>query len=370
MLLLTHYFPTHRGGVEISAGRVANLMSERGYDITWIASDSDAPPEDMPKIRFVSVPANNFTENKLGIPYPLWSRKALSRIREALANADIVHIHESLYQGNVMGARMARKLGIPYVVTQHIGFIPYKNPLLRFILKTANKLVALPTLRGAKAVAFMSEITQAYFKSLGFEHPATELIPFGVNTEIFSPTGPSDKSEFGFSNDLPMCVYVGRFVEKKGLPILRRLATANKNVQWAMAGWGPINPDEWGLPNVKVFRNLSGPTLAPLFRAADLFVMPSVGEGYPAVVQESMACGTPVLITTETAEGYSPAKPYLNAVPANDPDQWEETAKRLLSDLDSLNATSESISEFAREHWSWSRCVDRYEAMIQKAVAL
>jgi glycosyltransferase involved in cell wall biosynthesis len=366
---LTHYFPGHRGGVEVSAGRVAGKLAERGYEITWIASGTDAPPQDMPGVRFIPVPANNFAEGKFGVPYPLWSRAALGQVREALGSCDVLHIHESLYQGTSAAAKMAQKMKVPYIVTQHIGFIPYKNPLLRFTLQNANKRVALPTLQGARAVAFMSEITQSYFAGLGFRHPASELIPFGVNTEVFNPDAPADRASLGFTDDRPLCLFVGRFVEKKGLPIIGRLATSDANVQWALAGWGPFDPDDWELPNMKVFSDLSGPTLVPLYRAADLFVLPSVGEGYPAVVQEAMACGTPVLISTETAEGYSPAKPLVNMVPADNPHQWERSMKQLLWDRQVLKASSGTLAEFARKHWSWDTCADRYEDLLQRAVA-
>jgi len=367
ILLLTHYYPAHRGGVEISAGRVAARLAEQGFAITWVASDTDPPPDDCSNLRFVPVPANNWTENKIGIPYPLWPKSSLNTLRKEIAAAEIVHIHESLYQGNIAGARIAREHEIPYVVTQHIGFIPYRNPILRMILTRANHQFALPTLEGARAIVFMSEVTQLYFADLGLRNPASELIPFGVDTEIFNPKVLSDRESFGFPGDRPLCIYVGRFVEKKGLPIIRRLAELNPSVHWGLAGWGPIDPEKWRLPNVQVLRNLSGKTLAPLFRAADLFVMPSVGEGYPAVVQESLACGTPVLISTETAEGYSPAKPFVNAVPISDIAGWERTTADLISNLAGLRSKSAELVEFAQTHWSWSACADRYEAMILKA---
>ena len=368
ILVLTHFFPSHRGGVEMTAGRIATRLAKRGYRITWMASDTDPAPDPCANMEFLPMQAFNGFEKRLGLPYPLWSRQSLAKVAEAVKGADILHIHESLYHGNVFGARTAKRLGIPYLVTQHVGFIPYKNPLLRAVLTIANRRIALPTLTGATAVAFMSEITQNYFKALGFQHRDAELIPLGVDTEIFRPTGKASKTAFGFAEDRPLCLYVGRFVEKKGLPIIRMLAEADPNVQWALAGWGAINPDSWGLPNVKVVKDVNGPTLAPLYRAADLCVMPSIGEGYPAVIQESMACGTPVLVSSETAEGYSPARAHLTMVPASNLDEWKQTTMKLLSDTTSLGAESSSLVAFAGSHWAWSTCVDRYEAMIVRAL--
>ena len=368
ILLVTHFYATHRGGVEIGAGKIANLLAQKGYLLTWAASNTDLLPVTGVAMQYLPMEANNAIESKLGIPFPFWSRKALTLLKAAVKDADLVHIHESLYQGNGVAARTAKRFGIPYLVTQHIGFIPYKNPVLRLVLTIANKVIAMPILKKATGICYVSETTQHYFEGLGLAPKVGELIPMGVDTEVFSPEGPADRASMGFSEDQPLCVFVGRFVEKKGLPTIRLLAEANPSVQWALVGHGPIDPNEWNLPNVKVFGGLSGATLAPVYRAADLFVMPSVGEGYPAVVQESMACGTPVLISTETAEGYSPARPYLHSVPAADINEWTKTTMKLLSDTVALRATAPTLVSFARKHWSLETCLARYEDLITKAI--
>jgi len=369
ILLVTHFYATHRGGVELTAGRIARYLANRGYDITWAASDTDTVPDDMGTVKFLPMQASNAIEKKLGLPYPIWTTNAMSRLKKALEDVDLVHFHESVYHGNVVAARMARGRGLPYFVTQHVGFIPFKNPVLRSVLTAANKRLALPLLRKASAVIFISENTQKYFEELGLSHEASELIPNGVDDTLFRPNGPSDRKTFGFSKDRPLCLFVGRFVEKKGLPIVKQLAEANPEVQWAIAGWGPIDPAGWNLPNVKVLEGLTGPTLAPLYRAADLLVLPSVGEGFPAVVQEAMACGTASIVSTETAEGYAPAKPYVHTAPAADFEAWRQKLDSLLSDRTALQAKAPGLVEFAKEHWSWSTAIDRYEAAIARSIA-
>src|SRR4029077_19092998 len=101
----------------------------------------------------------------------------------------------------------------------------------------------------------------------------------------------------------PLFLFLGRFVEKKGLPVLRELAQRLPQVRLLLAGWGPIDPAAWGLPNVTVVRSPSTGELSALYQAADLLLLPSVGEGFPRSVQEAMACGTPALVGSETAAG-------------------------------------------------------------------
>ena len=51
---------------------------------------------------------------------------------------------------------------------------------------------------------------------------------------------------------------------------------------------------------MRVFSDLAGPGLAELYRASDVFVLPSQGEGFPLVVQEALACGLPVVCGDES----------------------------------------------------------------------
>jgi glycosyltransferase involved in cell wall biosynthesis len=160
---------------------------------------------------------------------------------------------------------------------------------------------------------------------------------------------------------------VGRFVEKKGLAVLHRLAGALPQVRWRFAGWGPLDPQRWQLPNVEVLRDLDRRQLAAVYRSADLLVLPSVGEGFPLVVQEAMACGTPALVSEETAAGYPGAAPLLLSEPVGARDtaaRWTTRIAALLAAPDTLRALRPRVAAFAREHWSWERCVERYAALL------
>lgn len=376
--LVTHYYPAHRGGVERIAGELAARLARHGAArIAWHASDCDAPPADAAGLRCVPARSCNAAEGLLGIPYPLWSPGALRRLARAAREADIVHLHDCLYLPNLVAFAAARLARRPVLVTQHVGFVPYRNPLLRAALSLANRSFGSLVLRGATLVIFESDTVQRYFsRFVRFRRPAL-LVPNGVDTGEFAPAAAAERrrlrAELGVPEGTPLLLFIGRFVEKKGLPVLQELAARVPGAHWMFAGWGPLDPSGWRRPNVTVVHSPAADRIAPLYQAADLFVLPSVGEGFPLAVQEAMACGTPALIGEETAAGCPQAGEVLLRERVEGPGiaaLWSARIQALLDAPATLEALRPRVAAFARDHWSWERCAARYAAALRDCARL
>jgi glycosyltransferase involved in cell wall biosynthesis len=200
----------------------------------------------------------------------------------------------------------------------------------------------------------------------------------GVDTDIFRPPASHEKPELrrrlGLNPDRPLALFVGRFVEKKGLHMLSHMVRQRPEIVWALAGWGHLDPQDWHLPNVVVFRDLSGAGLAPLYQAADVFVLPSKGEGFPLVIQEALACGLPVVCSAETAEADAAVSPLLRPV-ALDEENPTATASafcaeidRLLADPEGRRDASAERFDFVSRRYSWSACGAGYLELIRSAL--
>lgn len=376
--LVTHYYPAHRGGVERIAGELAARLAQRGVArIDWHASDCDPPPPDAAGVRCLPARSCNVIERGLGFPYPLWTPTALRSLARAARDADIVHLHDCLYLPNLAAFAAARLARRPVLVTQHVGFIPYRNALLRMVLSTANRLLGALVLRGATQVIFESDSVQRYFSRFVRFRRAPLLVPNGVDTAEFAPATASERrrlrAELGVPEGKPLLLFIGRFVEKKGLPILQELNRRLPQVHWLFAGWGPLDPASWHTPNVTVVHSPGSDQLAPLYQAADLFVLPSVGEGFPLAVQEAMACGTPALIGEETAAGCPEAGEALLGERVGGPDtaaRWAARIQALLDAPATLEALRPQVAAFARDHWSWERCAARYAQALRDCARL
>jgi glycosyltransferase involved in cell wall biosynthesis len=376
LLMVSHYFESHRSGIELIAGRLVRELIGLEQDIVWIASAATPPPDDDDlRSRTVAIRALNATEQYLGIPFPIPSPKAIWRIRREVRRADVVLLQDCLYPICVAAFLFARLFRKRIVIAQHVGIVPYRNPLFRSLMSLANRFVARPMLARADAVAFFSEITARYFSGVRLRAEAA-LIFTGVDTEIFHPSTPGKRLEhrvrlgLAFSKR-PIALFVGRFVEKKGLHILARMARNRPDILWAFAGWGNLDPAEWGLDNVIVFRGLAGLSLAPLYRASDAFVLPSKGEGFPLVIQEALACGLPVVCSAETAGADAAVTPFLSAVPLDEAEP-EVTAAAFCDSIDraiTVNAENADLPNerfrFVSERYSWAACAARYLELIE-----
>jgi glycosyltransferase involved in cell wall biosynthesis len=376
--LVTHFFPAHRGGVERMAGQLAERLARQGVArIDWHASDCDAPPAPSPGLTPVPASSCNIMERAVGVPYPLWSPAALLRLARAVRSASVVHLHDCLYLpvlAAFAAARFGRRRAV--VVTQHIGHVPYRNPILRVAHAAANRLLGAWVLGGADQVVFESESVRAYFaQRVRFRSPPV-LIENGVDTEVFRPCSASERpgrrAKLGIPPDKPLVLFIGRFVEKKGLAVLRELTGRIGHAHWLFAGWGPMDPTAWSRPNVSVVHSPAIGELSALYQAADLLVLPSVGEGFPLSVQEAMACGTPALVGEDTAAGCPEAGDALLSERVGGADtaaRWAARIQTLLAAPGKLESLRPRVAAFAAAHWSWEQCVARYAELLRACAA-
>lgn len=376
IVLITHYYPAHRGGIELVAAEIARRLAARhGAEISWHASDCDPPPS-IPGVECMPAASCNAIERRAGVPFPLWSPAALHRVARAVRAADAVHLHDCLYLPNVAAYAAARLAGRPVLVTQHIGMVPYRNPALRATLALAYRVLGRMVLGGANQVVFVGDTARRYFEAfVGFKSPPV-LVPNGVDTAVFHPIDEMQRARlrerFGAAPGRPLLIFVGRFVEKKGLPMLRQLAERLSDARWLFAGWGALDPERWALAHVSVMRGRSGAALAPLYQAADLLVLPSRGEGFPLVVQEAMACGTPALVAAETASACPGAAAMLAGEELGGKDapaRWERRIRELTGPGAAAAGLRAAVAAYAAANWSWERCTARYAELFERTRA-
>jgi teichuronic acid biosynthesis glycosyltransferase TuaC len=147
--------------------------------------------------------------------------------------------------------------------------------------------------------------------SLGAPRERAIAIPNGVDSSLFFPRGIGPaREQLGIPADVPVLFSAGHLIELKGhdgiMRAVHTLRRAGLAVRLFIAGGAGSAASfegqllrlraELGLENAVTFLGPVPPEKMPLwFSAADVYCLFSRREGWPNVVNEALACGTPVV---------------------------------------------------------------------------
>ena len=126
------------------------------------------------------------------------------------------------------------------------------------------------------------------------------VIPYGVDLHRFHPAAqpPSTAGKLKL-------LFVGRINQRKGIKYLLEALRLLETQEVELTICGRVLDDlalfDAFAGQVKIRPSVSAEELVQAYQAADLFVFPSVAEGFAQVLLESLACGLPILSTTHTA---------------------------------------------------------------------
>lgn len=170
----------------------------------------------------------------------------------------------------------------------------------RAVYRRADRVIVLSR-------AFGDEVVRRY----GVDPALVRVIPGGVNTAAFDnlPSRTAARAALGWPVDRPLLLCVRRLQRRMGLEDLLDAVAAirhrHPDLQLMIAGRGPLRDtlqgriDALGLgANARLLGFLPDDQLPLAYRAADLSVVPTVAlEGFGLITLESLAAGTPVLVT-------------------------------------------------------------------------
>ena len=296
--LVTHYMPPHIGGVEEVAAHQARTYAAAGHEVTWIAA---APPhapglERGEGVTLLRLPAWNTLEDRLAMPYPVLGRGSSARIDEVVSRSDLVHIHDCLYQTSLAGERAARRHGRPLIVTQHVAIVRFLGGAMDPALTIAYRTVGAGVLRRARHVAFVSEAVRDWFARNVADGPRSwSVVPNAVDTDAFRPadqaTRRAARAALGVPLEGPVILFAGRLVPKKHVAELVAALDAVA-AHLLVVGDGPERRQLARLGSrVTHHAHVPHEEMPRVFAAADLFTLPSTGEGLPLAVLEALASG-------------------------------------------------------------------------------
>jgi glycosyltransferase involved in cell wall biosynthesis len=300
VLVVSHYYPPHVGGLEVVAREVAAGLQRAGHPVSVLTSacGAQAGEHNEAGVQVRRIPAWNGFEGTIGVPFPLFSPSLIWRAFTMVRRADVVQIHDMLYVSCWVTALFCRLLRTPYVVTQHVGLVAHSMAIVRWVQILVHRTLGRWVLRGADHIIPINTFIEASTQRL-VPRARTRVLRNGVNTERYRPAVGSERATLRARYGLPveglLFFYVGRFVPKKGFDLL----AACVDDAYTLVFVGGDRPE--GLPEDRrriFLGSRAADEVAELYRTADLFVSASVGES-PLTVLEAMNSGVGVLLNED-----------------------------------------------------------------------
>ena len=197
---------------------------------------------------------------------------------------------------------IGRRLGLPVVASARgtdINLFPsfrMVRPMIRWTLRHTAGNIAVCRALGDEMIA------------LGAAKDRVAVIGNGVDLERFQPVDQSEaRKKLGIPLDGQVAVSVGALIPRKGfqflIPAVARIAARYPALKVYIVGKGdPTELKELSQAHkvedrVFLVGSRANEELKFWYSAADLSCLVSSREGWPNVVLESLACGTPVLAT-------------------------------------------------------------------------
>lgn len=296
--LISDKYPPDRGGLAISAQRLARGLLRAGHQVHVCITSSANPPGSLrtnadDDIMITQVGAHESSEDTLAD----WL-SAVHHLHER-EPFDLLHGYYAV-QAGFIAAYAGRLLGVPSVVSVR------GNDLDRMIFKPEKASHILWALANASAVtAVTSDLAQAA-RALA-PGQTVQVIFNSVDADLFAPAQPDPALLAEWSPDgLPLIGFVGEARLKKGLGVLLpACAQAAAQQPARLLLIGGVRKDAKDL--LRVFRHqfpafpvteipyadLSA--LPALYNTLDLLVLPSLRDGMPNALLEGMACGRAVV---------------------------------------------------------------------------
>lgn len=379
ILLLNYDYPPMGGG---SGKALACLLREFGRhhpDLrvdAIVAAMGPATVEDLsPGIRLhrIDIGKTGNLHYQSAAELILFTRRAGRKAEELSAQNgfDLMHAFFAVPTGWI-GYRMRKRL--PYLVSLRGSDVPGFNPRFRAAYVALKPVVRRVCAAAAAVAANSAGLKDLAARSLG--SLPIRVIPNGIDAPIVSAKKPAPG---------PLKVlFVGRLIPRKGADHLLRGFAAyamqspaeprSPGPELILAGSGPeaeslarLAGDLGIAGRVRLLGAVPPGNMGDLYRAADVFVLPSLEEGMSNALLEAVSHGLPVIVT-DTGGTAELAQGNGRIVGRGDPEGIARALAELERDPALRGRMSAAGLDIARR-FTWKAAADAY-ADLYREIAL
>jgi glycosyltransferase involved in cell wall biosynthesis len=370
LIFSTNYLP-FIGGAEIAVREITDRIADLEFSMLVPKISRTSPrKETLGKVSVHRIgfgyPIDKFIFPLLGLIAALW----IDRRRRFSLSWSIMASQASIA---AVFFRMLRP-SVPLVLTlqegdeeEHLArYVLGSRLLYRMLIRPWHALV----FRKADCVTAISSYLKDRAASMGV-HASVDIVPNGVDLSRFVPESPYSsleqrahiRTQLGAAESDTLLVTTSRLVEKNGVEdIVRALKSLPESVFLVVIGSGKLLErlksvaDELHLlGRIRFVGELPQRDIPAYLHASDIFVRPSLSEGFGNSFVEAMAAGLPVVATPVggIVDFLEDGVTGLFAKPGN-PASVAKAISRLLADTDLAAKVRVNAFAMVKERYDWA----------------
>ena len=317
VLTFTSLFPSQarpRHGIFVET-RLAHLVHDCPVEarvvapVPWFPFDAPAFGD---YARFAATPRRATRANGIEVAYPrylmvprlgvplqprnmAWAAAAdIAQWQRSGWRPDLIDAHY-LYPDGVAAAMLAERLRLPFVLTARGTDV---NVLAR--MPGPGRRIRWAAARAATVITVSGRLRDALIE-LGVDAAPIIVLRNGVDPAIFHPEDATLARQRLQLPQGPIALCVGNLVPEKGFALAIEMLRHVASLRLVIVGDGPLRNELQALAQrtgvadrVTFLPVMQQAQLRSVYSAADVLLVTSIREGWPNVVLESLACGTPV----------------------------------------------------------------------------
>jgi glycosyltransferase involved in cell wall biosynthesis len=371
------YLPAVRyGGPIFAVHGLCQALAAMGHRVEVFTTNVDGlsnseVPLNCP-ISIDGVQVNYFPSERLRRLY--WSPALARALDTKISGFTVVHLHSVFLWPTWAAARVAKRRGVPYLISPRgMLFRELIKRRNRFIKTAWLRLVEKRNLENASAIHATSTLEAMELCHFGWRLPGIATIPNGVDW-----ARSYDESELSADvNEIavkrPYILFLGRISWKKGLDRLIEAVALLKRGELLIVG----PDDEKLVPRLAQLardlqipervrflpRTVVGADKGHLYASAQVFVLPSQSENFGNTVLEAMQSGIPVITTPEVGAAQIVEHARAGLVVGGDPESLARGIQLLAEDVPLARSMGKAAIRHVRENYSWGRVAVQMEEL-------
>jgi len=368
------------GGLAVAVNGMSKALARKGHSVSVYTTDEledekGKKIEELNGYKIYRFPSSNFFISS-------YSPQLKNQLLDEISNFDVIHIHGLWVYTTYICAKICRRLNRPYIITPH-GMLDqwsFHQGYVKKIIYAA--IIEKENINKAKVVHFTTEKEKTRSSHFGIK-AFQAVAPLGIDLKEFIP----DEKQQGIKSIAPE-LYGSRFVlffsrihPKKGLELLikafSKLSVEFNDLRLVIMGSGEagyINNIKHQLKKYGIFDKtyilgaINGKKRFEIVKNAEFVCLPSKQENFGLALVESLACKTPVIVSSHVDLSDDIKKNGAGLIVDYNVDSIYNSCKEFLLNRKLRDDMAENGRKWVTANYEWANTIERLERLYEKCM--